>query len=212
MELSLSFSVGYRTCYANPGATRQSAEAKIIFGHGRGTMHNLKSEFGRARYAFGGLIHVAATVVFVAATASLAFAEEYRWGGRVEQPQIAPAAAQARAQDESFAAAPAAAPILKESDIAGLRSALQLTPDQMPHWTPVAAALSQLARSQARVDAGSYVQRFRDRAAALANTAAQLRQLRSTAMPLIYTLNDNQKRAAMSFARRMGYGPLVAMF
>ena len=175
-------------------------------------MRNFKSEFGRARYAFGGSVHMAAIVVCVAATASLAFAEEYRWGGRVEQPRTAPTEALARAQDQPLAAAPATAPILKESDIAGLRNALQLTPDQMPHWTPVAAALGQLARSQARVDAGSYVQRFRDRASALADTAAQLHRLRATAMPLIYTLNDRQKRAAMSFARRMGYGPLVAMF
>jgi len=172
-------------------------------------MHNFKSEFSR------GLMCVAATiaaVMFVVATSSFAIAEEYRWGGRVEPAQTTPARVAPEATRAHAEATHTVTPVLRESDIAGLRSALQLTPEQMSHWTPVAAALSNLARSQARADAGNYIQRFRDRASALADTAAQLRQLRATAMPLIYTLNDNQKRAAMSFARRMGYGPLVAMF
>jgi len=180
-------------------------------GHGRGTMQIINSELSRARRRFAAT----AALIVIAGASSLAAAEEYRWGGRIEPPArvtsapARPMPAQVHASAEPTSTA--VRPILRESDIAGLRSALQLTPEQMPHWTPVAAALSSLARSQSRSDAG-YIQRFRDKASALADTAAQLRRLRDTAMPLIISLNDSQKRAAMAYARRMGYGPLVAMF
>lgn len=102
--------------------------------------------------------------------------------------------------------------VLRESDIAGLKAALNLTPEQRPHWTPVEAALSHLARQQAHAEANTYVQRVKDRAAALAETASQLRRLKSVATPLMSSLDDAQKRAAVNFARRMGYGPLLNAF
>ncbi len=173
---------------------------------------HIKVNFSRSRLACGGALRVAATVAAVLAidAGSLSSAEEYRWGGSVQAPRATtPVSSPA---EQPRAAAPAIGSILKETDIAGLRAALNLTVDQRASWLPVETALSALARRQTRAEAASYVQRFRDRASALAATAAQLRRLKSVATPLIKTLDEAQKRAAVSFARRMGYGQLIAMF
>ena len=99
--------------------------------------------------------------------------------------------------------------VITEGHIARLRAALKLTPSQQPHWAPVEAALSQLARQQARGDAGY---RLADRSSAVAATATQLRRLRAIAMPLIQSLDESQKRDAIAVARHMGFQQLVAAF
>ena len=43
-------------------------------------------------------------------------------------------------------------------------------------------------------------------------TATQLRRLKAVAMPLIQSLDDNQKRDAIIFARNLGLQQLVAAF
>lgn len=102
--------------------------------------------------------------------------------------------------------------IITESHITRLRVALKLTPAQRPHWVPVEAALSELARQQARGEAAGFSHKFTDRGSAVALTAAQLRRLKVIAMPLIKTLDDNQKREAIAFARHIGFQQLVAAF
>lgn len=101
--------------------------------------------------------------------------------------------------------------VITESHIARLRAALKLTPAQQVHWVPVEAALSELARRQARGAAGA-AHKLTDRSSALAATAMQLRRLKAVAMPLIQTLDDNQKREAIAFARTLGFQQLVAAF
>ena len=83
--------------------------------------------------------------------------------------------------------------------IARLRAILKLTPAQQPHWLPVEVALSDLARQQAR-------------GLSIAATTMHLRRIKSIAMPLIMTLDDNQKRDAIAFSRTMGFQQLVAAF
>jgi hypothetical protein len=102
--------------------------------------------------------------------------------------------------------------VITESHIARLRAALRLTPAQQPHWVPVEAALSELARQQARGEAAGFSYKLTDRSSAVAETAMQLRRLRAIAMPLIMSLDDNQKRDAITFARNMGFQQLVAAF
>jgi hypothetical protein len=51
-----------------------------------------------------------------------------------------------------------------------------------------------------------------DHSSAVAATATQLRRLKAVAMPLIHTLDDNQKREAIAFARALGFQQLVAAF
>jgi hypothetical protein len=98
--------------------------------------------------------------------------------------------------------------VITESHIVRLRAALKLTPAQQPHWVPVEAALSELARRQAR----GATRKFADHSSAVAATATQLRRLKAVAMPLIHTLDDNQKREAIAFARALGFQQLVAAF
>jgi hypothetical protein len=102
--------------------------------------------------------------------------------------------------------------IITESHIVRLRAALRLTPSQQSHWAPVEAALSELARQQARGEAAGFTYKLTDRTSAIAATAMQLRRLRTIAMPLINSLNDTQKRDAIAFARNMGLQQLVAAF
>jgi hypothetical protein len=124
----------------------------------------------------------------------------------------------AAAQEEFSAAAsihesPAQrGPLVTESHISGLRSALRLTPEQRVHWGPVESALRALARQQRREVGGSFVQRMSDRASAVAGTAIQLRRLAAAARPLIGSLSDEQKSSAMGVIRRNGFERMLAMF
>lgn len=94
---------------------------------------------------------------------------------------------------------PAVEPIFTVGHIARLRAILKLTPAQQPHWLPVEVALSDLARQQAR-------------GLSIAATTMHLRRIKAIAMPLIMTLDDNQKRDAIAFSRTMGFQQLVAAF
>lgn len=102
--------------------------------------------------------------------------------------------------------------VVTEGHIARLRAALRLTPAQLPYWAPVESALNELVRQQARGEAAGASAKFSDRSAAIAATATQLRRLKAIAMPLIQTLDDNQKREAIAFARQLGFQQLVAAF
>ena len=103
-------------------------------------------------------------------------------------------------------------PVVTASHIAGLKSALRLTPDQHRHWAPVEAALRGLAREQRRDGGAGFVQRVKDRASAVAGTAIQLRRLAAAARPLIKTLSDEQKSSAMGVIRRHGFESMLAVF
>ena len=102
--------------------------------------------------------------------------------------------------------------VITEGHIVKLRAALRLTPAQQPLWAPVEAALTDLARQQARGDAAGFTYKLTDRSSAIAATANQLRRLKVVAMPLINSLNDNQKLEAMAFAQAMGLQHLATAF
>jgi hypothetical protein len=103
-------------------------------------------------------------------------------------------------------------PLVTESHIAVLKSALRLTPEQQVHWIPVESALRALARQQRREGDGGFIRRMSDRASHMAGTAAQLRRLAAAARPLIRTLSDEQKSNAISVIRRHGFERMLAMF
>ena len=148
-----------------------------------------------------------AVAISLAAMPSLASAEDFRWGGPVQQSR--PATQQARPNtDQTRPNTDGAILTLKESDVGRLRAALNLTPEQQPHWGPVEAALIDIARQDSRAEATGLV----SRTSAVATRAVQLRRLKSLAGPLIRSLDDSQKRDAIAFARRLGYGQLVASF
>lgn len=113
---------------------------------------------------------------------------------------------------ESTRAHAAADAVITETHITRLRATLKLTPAQQSLWGPVEVALSELARQQASGKAAGFTQKFSDRGSATAATATQLRRLKAIAMPLIQSLDEGQKRNAISFARNLGFQQLVAAF
>jgi hypothetical protein len=81
--------------------------------------------------------------------------------------------------------------------IAHAKAALKLTPAQARQWAPVEAALRALLRQQggaANVD------------------SAQMVRLTSAAMPLIMSLDENQKREARRLAHSMGLEQVASLF
>ena len=113
-----------------------------------------------------------------------------------------------------------------DARIAAVKAGLQLTPDQEKNWAPVEAAVrdfakQRLARANARaterdarrVDRNEDrnaapppvdpVARLRDRADAMAETAAGLKRIADAADPLYKSLADKQKRR-LAVLTRMG--------
>jgi hypothetical protein len=81
--------------------------------------------------------------------------------------------------------------------IAHAKAVLKLTPAQARQWAPVEAALRAMMRRQggsAGVD------------------SAQMVQLTSAAMPLIMSLDENQKRDARRLAHAMGLEQVASLF
>ena len=97
-----------------------------------------------------------------------------------------------------------------DARIAAVKAGLKLTPDQEKLWPPVEAAVRDFAklrmdRANARMNAkpddsqdaqkpDDPVARLRDRADAMAGTAAAMKRIADAADPLYKTLDDGQKR------------------
>jgi len=96
-----------------------------------------------------------------------------------------------------------------DAKIAAVKAGLKLTPDQEKLWPPLEAAVRDFAklridRANARMEArrdddrdrqpSDPVTRLRDRADAMATTAAAMKRIAETADPLYRTLDDAQKR------------------
>jgi hypothetical protein len=84
------------------------------------------------------------------------------------------------------------APVITAAHIGRLRGVLRLTVAQARFWPPVERILRELARERAQLD-----------------EVAQ-RRLMIAALPLIHSLNDEQKERALTMARAMGIS-VVAM-
>lgn len=84
------------------------------------------------------------------------------------------------------------APVITAAHIGRLKGVLRLTAAQARFWPPVERILRELARERAQLD-----------------DMAQ-RRLMMAAMPLIHSLNDEQKERALAMARAMGIS-VVAM-
>jgi hypothetical protein len=105
-----------------------------------------------------------------------------------------------------------------EGGIARFKAALRLTPEQERHWPRVEAALRSIAREGERqqvADASpqpGFFRRVGARATEFAMSAASIRRLASAAQPLVKSLDEGQKREALTLARAMGFGSLAARF
>ena len=99
--------------------------------------------------------------------------------------------------------------ILDDAQIASIKERLHLTPDQEPMWPAVEAALRNMAYKRAQQTAARGAAR-NVQAAAVDPEAVQ--GLKSAAVPLIMSFNDEQKEEVRSLAHVMGLDQLAAQF
>jgi hypothetical protein len=135
-------------------------------------------------------------------------------------PPVQPMPATARAMHETRAAAVATAPrvnnrpgfMLNDAQIASIKERLHLTPDQEQMWPAVEAALRNVAYVQSR-DAhrrGAPVSGAQLASADL--NSVEVQGLKSAAIPLIMSFNDEQKDEVRNLAHVMGLDQLASQF
>jgi zinc resistance-associated protein len=108
----------------------------------------------------------------------------------------------------SDTARPASGLVINDSQIAQFKAMLNLTPAQERYWTPVEATLRELARRQAQQNGSGFIARL----TSVTLDAAGMRRLASAALPLIKSLDEDQKRQAMQVARAMGFASVASAF
>lgn len=111
--------------------------------------------------------------------------------------------------NEATAATSEQSQIAASINIGRIRSVLNLTPEQLPHWPPVEAALRHLARQQAQMEPAGFVRRVSNRVVSIVLDSVAVERLARAARPLIAVLDDDQMRAASGLAQDMGLGPVV---
>jgi hypothetical protein len=103
--------------------------------------------------------------------------------------------------------------VLTQTQIARFRAALKLRSEQERYWPAVARVLNSMIRQSGTSGSRSgLVRRIGERASALASDVTFLRQLAAAAMPLVRSMDDEQKLTAMRFVNAMGYGAVLAAF
>jgi hypothetical protein len=96
--------------------------------------------------------------------------------------------------------------LLSEAQIAGIKERLKLSPDQEYYWPAVETALRAVARrlhATRQTDPNVPVQ--------IDPEAAEVQQLKSAAMPLLFQLREDQKREVRQLARLIGLEKVAAM-
>jgi hypothetical protein len=96
--------------------------------------------------------------------------------------------------------------ILREADIARIKSALKLTPAQEVHWHPVEASLNAYARHQHQLASNdNYWGDLGDGGLSeFTMSAVMLQRVKHAAEPLIKSLTEEQKHAGMAVLDSLG--------
>ena len=130
----------------------------------------------------------------------------------VESPSAAaPIATPQAPSPPKVASKPVPAPqksyaLLSDAQIAGIKDRLKLSPDQESYWPGVENALRAIARKL-------HATRQADPHAAMAAIdpdSAEVQQLKSAAMPLLFQLREDQKREVRALARLIGLEQVAA--
>jgi len=132
---------------------------------------------------------------------------------------VAPTATEApvKAKPSTQAAAPAARPaaeaapkpaprsnaVLNESQIAGIKKRLALTPDQERYWPAVEAELRKMEYSKKSPQGGS-------RMASIDMSKMDVEGLKSAGFPLVMSFSDDQRRELKSLAHLLGLESVMA--
>jgi hypothetical protein len=130
---------------------------------------------------------------------------------KVETPSAAaPTAAPQVPLPPKLASRPAPPPktyaLLSDAQIAGIKERLRLSPDQEYYWPGVEAALRAIARKlHATRPANPHAA-----VAAIDPDSAEVQQLKSAAMPLLFQLREDQKREVRALARLIGLEQVAA--
>ena len=96
--------------------------------------------------------------------------------------------------------------LLSDTQIAGIKERLRLSPDQESYWPAVESALRAVARK-------IHASRQADPHAAsppIDPDSAEVQQLKSAAMPLLFQLREDQKNEVRSLARLIGLEKVAA--
>jgi hypothetical protein len=134
-------------------------------------------------------------------------------------PRTRPAAAPPRPVAEArLAAAPANRPadpppgFLNDAQISSIKHRLHLTPDQERMWPAVEAALRNIAYAKAREARRRGLPANTTDLAAINPNGAEVQDLKSAAIPLTMSFNDDQRNEVRSLAHVMGLDRLASEF
>jgi hypothetical protein len=97
--------------------------------------------------------------------------------------------------------------LLSDAQIAGIKDRLRLTPDQEYYWPGIENALRAVAR---RIHAARLSDPNNAAAVQIDPDGAEVQQLKSAAMPLLFQLREDQKREVRSLARLIGLEKVAA--
>jgi hypothetical protein len=97
---------------------------------------------------------------------------------------------------------------LTEVNIGRIKNLLKLTASQEPLWARVEAVLHAIAREQAQAGVLSRISR---QVISIAFNDGVGQRIKSAAMPLLASLDDEQQATARRLAQQMGIGDTVAM-
>jgi hypothetical protein len=98
--------------------------------------------------------------------------------------------------------------LLSDAQITGIKERLKLSPDQESYWPAVENALRAVAR---KIHATRQADPNGATVPAIDPEAAEVQQLKSAAMPLLFQLREDQKREVRSLARLIGLEKVAAM-
>ena len=94
--------------------------------------------------------------------------------------------------------------LLSDAQIAGIKERLKLSSSQESYWPAVETALRGIARK-------IHASRKSDPGALIDPDAAEVQQLKSAAMPLLFQLREDQKREVRTLARIIGLDKVASM-
>jgi hypothetical protein len=146
------------------------------------------------------------------ASADAQFAEPLRQAFAADSPvvlpdpAVSPAPTPAKPKVASKPAAPKTYALLSDTQIAAIKTRLNLSSSQAYYWPSVEDALRAVARKlhaakQANPSGGT---------PAIDPDSAEAQQLKSAAMPLLFQLRDDQKQEVRSLARIIGLHQVAA--
>ena len=97
--------------------------------------------------------------------------------------------------------------LLSDAQITGIKERLKLSPDQESYWPAVENALRAVAH---KIHATRQADPNGAAVPAIDPEAAEVQQLKSAAMPLLFQLREDQKREVRSLARLIGLEKVAA--